>query len=275
MAQRNIYDNPSFFSAYRGLKDGDTKQGTVGGGLTHDDLTRILPPLKDTSILDLGCGDGWFSYWAVTCGGAAKVKGLDSSILQIRAAQSTAARLGDDQANKLTYQIADLNTLTPVKNTYHIVFSSLTLHYLRDLKGLMESIFASLKPGGMFYFTVEHPIYTAPTHREVCTHPATTKTAKDGEGRHDAETQAADAHWRLNGYWDQGPRTHSWLGHEVEKQHWKMETYVNSLVGTGFELVYMHEWPRVDDGKHKAESWWLPTEVGPTYLMLGARKREN
>lgn len=48
----------------------------------------------------------------------------------------------------ITYERADLETLELPKESYDIVFSSLTLHHIKRLPELLGTISASLKPSG-------------------------------------------------------------------------------------------------------------------------------
>jgi SAM-dependent methyltransferase len=54
------------------------------------------------------------------------------------------------------------------------VFSSLTLHYVRDLNRLLSKVADSMTPGGSFVFSVEHPIYSSPTMQRF-------ETSRNGE----------------------------------------------------------------------------------------------
>ena len=56
MAQ-NIYDNPAFFEGYAQLPR--SVQG-LDGAPEWPALKAMLPDLTGTSVIDLGCGYGWF-----------------------------------------------------------------------------------------------------------------------------------------------------------------------------------------------------------------------
>ena len=65
----------------------------------------------------------------------------------------------------IEYRRQDLAQLQLPPESYDLVYSSLTLHYLEDLAALFTTVYAALKPGGQFIFTAEHPIYTAPAQQ--------------------------------------------------------------------------------------------------------------
>jgi ubiquinone/menaquinone biosynthesis C-methylase UbiE len=64
----------------------------------------------------------------------------------------------------IRYLRADLERLRLQSNSFELVFSSLALHYVKNLAGLMSKVRRSLVPGGSLVFSVEHPIYTAPSY---------------------------------------------------------------------------------------------------------------
>jgi 2-polyprenyl-3-methyl-5-hydroxy-6-metoxy-1,4-benzoquinol methylase len=72
---QNIYDNPGFFDGYSQLPR--SLEG-LAGAPEWPDLRALLPPMRGQTVLDLGCGYGWFSRWAVEHG-AHSVLGLDVS----------------------------------------------------------------------------------------------------------------------------------------------------------------------------------------------------
>ena len=116
MAQ-NIYDNPAFFEGYAQLPR--SVQG-LDGAPEWPALKAMLPDLTGKSVVDLGCGYGWFCRAARELG-ASEVTGVDiSEKMLARAAELTA----DPQIH---YQRSDLD---------------------------------ALKPGGSLVFSMEHPIYT-------------------------------------------------------------------------------------------------------------------
>src|SRR5690606_19549144 len=106
---------------------------------------------------DLGCGFGWFCRWAHEQG-AAHVLGLDVSenmLARARAATSDTA---------ITYVRADLERLDLREASFDLAYSSLALHYIEDLAGLLSTVHRALVPGAHLIFSIEHPIYMAPTH---------------------------------------------------------------------------------------------------------------
>src|SRR5262249_13047464 len=83
---QNIYDDPGFFAGYSKLH-----RSVVGldGMPEWPSLQAMLPRLREASVIDLGCGFGWFCRWAKEHG-AARILGVDvSENMLARARQMT------------------------------------------------------------------------------------------------------------------------------------------------------------------------------------------
>jgi SAM-dependent methyltransferase len=241
MAQ-NIYDDDSFFAGYATLPR--SRQG-LDGAAEWPTIQTLLPPMPGLRVVDLGCGYGWFARWAREAG-AASVLGLDlSDKMLARAAETTA-----DPA--ITYRRADLDRLSLPPAAFDLAYSSLALHYLENLGALMATIHQALVPGGAFVFSVEHPLYTAPTQ------PGFT----DHEGRRI---------WPLDRYLEEGPRTTNWFAPGVVKQHRTIATYVTALLGAGFTLAALNEWGPSPE-QVAATPAWAGERDRPPFLLVAARR---
>jgi len=139
MAQ-NIYDRPDFFEGYSRL--GRSIEG-LDGAPEWPALRAMLPDIDGLSIVDLGCGFGWFCRWA-RLHGAREVLGLDLSERMLARARAA----GSDEA--VTYRRADLDELSLPKARFDLAYSSLALHYVSDAARLFATIHQALAPGGTF-----------------------------------------------------------------------------------------------------------------------------
>lgn len=243
MAQ-NIYDNAEFFAGYSRLPR--FVQG-LEGAPEWPALRAMLPDLRGATVLDLGCGFGWFCRWA-TEHGAAHATGVDVS-------ENMLARARDEGgAPVIQYMKADMEGLTPPEAAFDLVYSSLALHYVEKLDALMAAVHRSLKGGGALVVSVEHPMMTAPAHAVW---------SVDGEGR---------KAWPVNRYLDEGPRTTDWLTKGVIKQHRTLATYLNLLVGVGFDIAHVEEWGPTRE-QIAVRPDFAPEHQRPPFLLLAARKR--
>jgi len=133
------------------------------------------------------------------------------------------------------------------------VYSSLALHYIEDLNGLLSAVYRSLVPNGSLVFSVEHPIFTAP--------------AEPGWSLNSAGRKI----WPVDGYLDEGPRSTDWLTKGVIKQHRTLATYINMLVRVGFAIRRVEEWGPSEEQIASKPSW-ADERQRPPFLLIAARR---
>jgi SAM-dependent methyltransferase len=241
---QNIYDNEEFFEGYSRL--GRSVEG-LDGAAEWPALRALLPDLRGLSVLDLGCGFGWFCRWARQ-NGAAHVLGIDVSERMLARSRATT----HDTA--ITYTRADMEHLELSLASFDLAYSSLALHYIKDLNGLMSQVYRSLVPGGSLVFSVEHPIYTAPADPNWSLNAAGRKS------------------WPIDGYLHEGPRSTDWLAKGVIKQHRTVATYINTLLRLGFAISHVEEWGPTDE-QIAARPTLADERQRPPFLLVAARRQ--
>lgn len=212
--KENKYDNERFFEQYSHM-DRSVK-GLAGAGEWHV-LRTMLPDMRDKRVLDLGCGFGWHCIYAVEQGAAA-VTGIDLSEKMIAGAKE---RNADP---RITYLRMAVEEFDYRPESFDVVISSLTLHYLESFDDICRNVFATLTPGGVFVFSVEHPIFTAEGSQEWF---------RDAAGN--------PLHWPVDSYFTEGQREATFLGESVVKYHKTLTTYINGLLRAGFEITDLRE----------------------------------
>jgi SAM-dependent methyltransferase len=241
---QNIYDDPGFFAGYsqlpRSLKGLD-------GAPEWADLMALLPDLKGLRVLDLGCGFGWFCRYAVE-EGAASVTGIDISENMLARARS------GNTDPRITYRHADLEGLELDPLSFDLVYSSLALHYIERLDALLAEVAKTLRPGGRFVFSVEHPIFTAPLEDGWMT------------GRNGEKT------WPVDHYLVEGPRDRKWFADRVVKRHRTIATYIDLLAASGFMLSRLIEWGPTD-AQIVAHPEWAEERQRPMFMLVSAVRK--
>lgn len=113
-------------------------------------LLALLPEVNGKRVLDAGCAAGWYTAWLLERG--AKVTAVDLSPTMI---EMTRRRVGDRAA---LFQ-ADMNEPLPFleDESFDLVLSSLTLHYMKNWEPVLGEFFRILKPGGKLAFSIHHP----------------------------------------------------------------------------------------------------------------------
>ncbi len=239
---QNIYDDSEFLAGYRTLPrsvDG------LDGAPEWPSVRELLPDLDDRTVVDLGCGFGWFCRWA-TANGAKRVVGIDVSEAMLDEARA-------HTSTDIDYRRADLEDIALESATFDVAYSSLALHYIQRLPQLMQRIADALAPDGTFVATVEHPIFSAPSR------PAF------------ADTEHGSI-WPLDRYLDEGERTTEWFVDGVVKQHRTIGTYVQMILDAGLTLTHLEEWGP-SDAQFEAHPEWSGERDRPPFLILAASKR--
>ena len=244
---QNIYDNEEFFAGYSRLRR--SVEG-LDGMPEWPALRALLPDLLGRKVLDLGCGFGWFCRWAREQG-ASNVVGVDVSEKMLERARIATA----DPA--VTYTRADMEQLKLPPKTFDVVYSALALHYVERLHELMAQVYQSLVTGGVLVFSVEHPIFTAPSQPRWSLDAAGRKT------------------WPVDRYLDEGPRSTDWLAKGVIKQHRTLGTYINMLIGIGFAITQVDEWGPTEDQIAAEPNWANERQRPPFLIIAGSRSRSR
>ena len=212
--KENRYDDPLFFEKYSQMSR--SRLGLAGAG-EWEDLQKLLPDFAGKQVLDLGCGYGWHCAYAAEHG-AAHVTGVDLSEKMLEVARQKAS------FPQVEYLHAAIEDVDFPPESFDVVFSSLTIHYLQDFPALAEKVRTWLKPGGDFVFSVEHPIFTAAGPQDWYYGP-------DG----------TPLHFPVDRYFEEGRRTARFLGEDVVKYHRTLTTYLDGLLTGGFELLRVVE----------------------------------
>jgi SAM-dependent methyltransferase len=239
---QNIYDDPGFFDAYSRLPR------SVAGLARAPEwpaLRALFPDMRGLKVIDLGCGYGWFCRWARE-GGTAQVLGIDVSEKMLARARS------DTADTAIVYVRADMERFALREASFDLAYSSLALHYVVNLEGLLAAVKGALVAGGQLVFSVEHPIFTAPSRPGWSIDPDRGKS------------------WPLDNYLIEGPRRTNWLTEGVVKQHRTLATYLNMLLRLGFVLSHIAEWGPSDD-QIAAEPALADERQRPPFLIVAAR----
>lgn len=208
--KENKYDNAEFFEQY-------SKMARSIGGLTSagewHELKKLILPLDNKRVLDLGCGFGWHCIYAAEQG-AAHVVGLDISQNMLTEARKKTT------SSVVEYHLVPIEDFDFPSESFDTVISSLAFHYIENFGAIANKVHNCLSTGGQFVFSVEHPIFTS---------YGTQDWYYDNDGK--------ILHFPVDNYFTQGKRTATFLGEQVTKYHKTLTTYLNSLITAGFEIT--------------------------------------
>lgn len=242
--KENKYDDEVFFEQYS--KFPRSAEGLTAAG-EWPELKKMLPDFRDKRVLDIGCGFGWHCIYAAQQG-AAQVLGTDISQKMLAVAKEKTA------FSNVEYRCIAMEDLDFKSNSFDIVISSLAFHYTADFFDICCNVNKWLLQGGDFVFSVEHPVFTA-------------QGAQDWIYSSNAER----LHWPVDRYFEEGERDACFLGENVTKYHRTLESYIDSLLKTGFMITGLRE--------PKPPAHLLDTVAGmhdelrrPMMLLVSAKK---
>lgn len=242
---QNIYDNKKFFAGYQTLRKNNYSANNIE---EWPNFYEMLPDLRGKRVLDLGCGNGGECQEFHRMG-ASYVLGIDISRNMIELAEAK------NKQDGIAFRQMDMECLSELDEIFDVVTSSLAIHYVADFSKLAENVFSILDENGIFLFSQEHPIFTAPkrgTHWEV-----------DINGNIKGMI--------LEDYSVAGKRDVEWIVKHVEKYHRTFSDIINTLVSTGFAIEKLRE-PIIDKKYFKYNAGYSRTLHVPDYLFIKARK---
>lgn len=210
----NEYDNEEFFGEY--AKMSRSREGLSAAGEWHQ-LKALFPLLQGKRVLDLGCGYGWHCKFAVEQG-AIEVLGIDLSGKMIEEAKKR------NTEKQMEYRICGIEEYEYPENRWDCVVSNLALHYIENIEKIFQKVHRTLKPGGIFIFNIEHPVFTAGIGQDWI-------YTEDGRPQY----------WAIDNYFIPGERSTHFLGCDVVKQHHTLTQILMGLLNNGFELEAVEE----------------------------------
>ena len=240
--KQNIYDDPQFFEGYSQLR---RHESGLNMAVDQPAMRSLLPPLANKRVLDLGCGFGKMCRYAID-EGATSVVGGDISTKMLAKAREDAA---DPRISYVQSALEDLN-FAPA--SFEVVVSSLALHYVERFDSICTNVKAWLVAGGAFVFSVEHPMVTA--------YPVGQYLGEKGEGQH----------WPIDNYKFEGIRHTQWFIDDVIKYHRSVETYVNTLIDSGFTIMRLLE-PEAAEDEIRKRPELREESRRPTFMLISAR----
>lgn len=117
-------------------------------------LFSLLPDLNGKSVVDIACGEGYYTR-RLRLAGASRVVGVDLSprMIELARAQEEAHHLGVD------YLVGDGRNI-PFEAEFDIAFAAYFLNYAHDaheLQEMCDAVSRVLKPGGRFITVNANP----------------------------------------------------------------------------------------------------------------------
>ena len=129
------------------------KDDTYHAQVITPNISRIVQGAKGMRILDIGCGEGYFTRLFATTG--AYVEGADISPELVTTAKQ--------QSPSITYHVAPADHLSfASREMFDVVTCVLALQNIERIETVFKECRRVLKPDGRVIFVINHPAYRIP-----------------------------------------------------------------------------------------------------------------
>lgn len=221
----------------------------------------LLPPVAGLAGLDIGCGEGANTRALARRG--ARMTGIDVAPTFVRHAEEAEAA----EPLGVAYRVADAAALPFADSSFSFATAFMSLMDMPNQPAALAEAHRVLAPGGFLQFSILHPCFVPPRHRNV----------RDAEGRVVA--------LEIGGYFEETDgEIETWMfstvppgergaipPFRVPRYHRTLSRWVEMVVGAGFLIEAMAE-PRATEEQAAAEPVVADTRVAPIFLQMRCRK---
>jgi ubiquinone/menaquinone biosynthesis C-methylase UbiE len=226
---------------------------SVGGNyLWNYTFFQVIGNVKNKSVLDLACGDGFLTR-QLKKKGASNAIGVDLSPEMIKIAEEK------EKKNPLgiTYDVGKVGELKKV-GEFDLVVAGFLLHYSEteeELLQMCKDIYKNMKKGGRFFTINRNPLSPLGTHGE---YGSTCET--EGELKNGSKLKIT--------LFNEDKKVCSFYNF-----HWSKETYEKCLKAAGFSDIKWHAMEVSPDGIVKfGKEFWNEWYANPYLIVLEATK---
>lgn len=209
--ESDVYNNEAFFEQYIKRR---YRENSPNESIEKPAFFQLIGDVKGKQILDLGCGDAKFGeeLLEIGCHSYTGIEG--SKLMYEKAVKQLETKNG-------TVHCINLKDYTYPPSTFDLVTSRLALHYIEHLNTIFQNVYQTLKPNGVFTFSVQHPVITSSFES--------------------LQTNGKRTSWLVDDYFKIGQRVEPWIDQEVIKYHRTTEEYFILLQQAGFTITNLKE----------------------------------
>lgn len=132
----------------------ENKDGTYQKEVILPNLIRLLSPKKGEVILDVACGQGYFSRAIAEIGCKVIASDISKELIGIAKIHSS---------KEIEYHVTPSDNLTYAKDkTVDKAIIVLALQNIENIQGTFNEIYRTLKPNGKLYIVLNHPAFRIP-----------------------------------------------------------------------------------------------------------------
>ena len=130
-------------------------------GLNTPAFLEMLPDVEGLSGLDVGCGEGHNTRLVANRG--ARMTGIDISGTFVRHAKEEE----DRKPLGIRYERASAVKLPFADSGFDFIVAFMSLMDIREIEKVLAEIFRVLEPGGFLQFSISHPCFATPHHKNL------------------------------------------------------------------------------------------------------------
>lgn len=214
----------------------------------REEELNLLGYVTGAKVLDIGCGSG-HSLQYMDQQRAGELWGVDFSKTQIETAREL-LNLCESPVHLFESPMEKDPGLP--KGYFDIVYSIYALGWTTDLQQTIRNIHQYLKPGGIFVFSWEHPLFS--------------------------RAELINCELRFNkSYHEEGSYDHDAWHAPAIMQQFKVSTYINTLIACGFQIEkVIEEVSLSEEDKERHTNRWYSYEKAkmmPTTLIIKSKKQ--
>ncbi len=215
-------------------------------------MIKMMGPVKDKTILDIGCGFGDHAK-ILSKKKPKKIIGFDISRELIKIAKNLNIKNAE-------FYVGDMNKKLKFEDsTFDVVFISLSIHYAKNIDKLFKEIKRVLKKGGTFVFSTGHPIFNLINQTE--NHLIGTKKTT---GKRIIYGNYFDEKFKITKYGNTDKFIH---------RNFTYETLLKTGIKNGFELIdYKDAKPKSETKQIDKDKYKITTTL-PTFILFKFKKK--
>ncbi len=221
-------------------------------------LLEICEPLKDRDVLDLGCGQGFFSRQMAKRG--ARVVGIDLAEKQI----AHALRHEAEEPLGIQYHVVSASQVAEhfADRRFHLITACMALHDMAEPQAVFPGAYTLLIPGGRLAFSIPHPCTDTP-FREW-----------------ERQDSLDHGYLKINHYFDSGPTVLRWrmgrLAYHWDSPYWRhtIGEWSAMIASAGFLISGLHE-PRATAEQVAQEPHLEDAARLPSFLIFDLVKPQG
>ena len=216
-------------------------------------LERIVAPAKGLSILEIGCGEGFFARAFGEAGATVIASDIGKELIAV----------AKEKGGGPTYHVSPGEDLTWVKpHSQDVVIAVLTLQNMEKIEPVMKQVAWTLKKGGRFIFVLNHPAFRIPKATAWGFDEETSTQYRRIDAYLSARREKMDMHPGKKGA---GSYTYSF--------HRSLQDYMKGLRAAGLAVTRLEEWisHKTSEPGPKANAENIARKEFPLFMMIEAK----